>query len=219
MTPHPTLRRLNAEWALLSGQPPPPGWEAEPVLTGRPDLAAVLGSVRERPDPVLAALLRQGDATACRVVLQAMLGRVVLDAARDRLHDLDDYVGELWLRIAGYPLQRRPARIAANLALDTAKRVRARGRGIPVDPARLVGLAQPHRDAAERAALVLARARRAELIDDGSLAALRLVYTRGVESAEAAALLGVTPAALRQRCHRAVRRLAAHADHLGEAVG
>lgn len=219
MATHPTLRRLNAEWAGLAGHPVPPGWAGEPVLAGQPDLAAVLAGVRERPDELLAALLRRGDATACRIVLQAMLGRAVLDAARDRDHDLDDYVGELWLAIATYPLQRRPARIAANLALDTAKRVRRRSRATPVDPARLATLSHSAWGAAERVALVLARARRVALLDDTSHAALCLVYTGGVATAEAAALLGLTPSALRQRCHRAVRRLAAHADALGEAIG
>lgn len=219
MNPHPTLRRLNDEWALLAVRPAPRDWAGEPALAGHADLAGVLGSVRSQPDPVFAGLLRRGDATAHRVVLQAMLGRIVLDAARDRAHDLDDYVGELWLGIATYPLQRRPARIAANLALDVAKRVRARGRWVAVDPSRLAGAGCSQRGAAERAALLLARARRTALLDDDTLAALHLVYTRGVDGAAAAALLGLTPAALRQRCHRAVRRLAAHAAELGEAVG
>ena len=137
MTPHPTLRRLNSEWAELARLPVPAKWTGEPALAGLIDLAGVLAAVRAEPDAILGALLRRGDSMAWRVVLQAMLGRAVRDAARDREHDLDDYVGELWLGIAGYPLHRRPARIAANLALDTAKRVRSRPRAIPTDPARL----------------------------------------------------------------------------------
>ena len=219
MAVHPTLRRLNADWAALSHQPPPQAWSGDPVLAGYPDPAAVLAGVRDRPDEVLGALLRRGDPLARRVVLQAMLGRAVLDAARDPEHDLDDYVGEFWLGITGYPLQRRPARIAANLALDAAKRVRVRPRALPVDPGRLASLPRPAPDADRQAALVLARARRAALLDDASHAALSLVYTKGLATSEAARLLGLSPAALRQRCHRAVRRLAAHADELTEVVG
>ncbi len=219
MVAHPTLRRLNDDWARLASLPPPQRWLTEPVLADCPDLTAVLAAVRPRPDEVLGALLGCGDDLARRVVLQAMLGRVVRDAARDRGHDLDEYVGELWLGITGYPLHRRPRSIAANLALDTAKRVRGRTRATPVDPAGLSSLPVPDREAPRRAALLLARARRADLLDESSHAALSLVYSSGLPSAEAARVLGLTPAALRQRCHRAVRRLAAHADLLGEAVG
>jgi DNA-directed RNA polymerase specialized sigma24 family protein len=147
-----------------------------------------------------------------------MLGRLVRDAARDREHDLDDYVGELWLCISGYPLARRPVRIAANLALDTAKRVRARSRAVPVDPARLGLLPAPSRGPGERVGLVLARARRADLLDQPSHAALALVYRSGLPGEEAARLLGLSPAALRQRCRRAVQRLAAYAEDLMEVA-
>ncbi len=217
MAVHPTLRRLNADWAVLAGQGLPPGWAGEPALHGEL-VGDVLVAVRDGPDAVFAALLRCGDPLARRVVLQAMLGRVVRDAARDREHDLDDYVAELWLCISGYPLSRRPARIAANLALDTAKRVRARTRAVPVDPVRLAALPAPSRGPRERAGLVLARARRADLLDQASHAALALVYTRGLSGGEAARLLGLSPAALRQRCSRAVQRLAAHADDLVEVA-
>ncbi|MCW5951072.1 MAG: hypothetical protein KIT69_02275, partial [Propionibacteriaceae bacterium] len=183
------------------------------------DLAGVLASVRAAPDAVLAALLRCGDATAHRVVLQTMLGRAVLDAARDPLHDLGDYVAELWLGIATYPLSRRPSRIAANLALDTRKRVRGRRLVRPVDPVRLANSVQRADDAdPSLAGLVLAEAHRAALITADTERALRLVYTEGLGTGQAAAVLGVAPAALRQRCARAVRRLAAHARELQEAI-
>jgi DNA-directed RNA polymerase specialized sigma24 family protein len=219
MSTHPTLRRLNLEWEELAPRPLPSTWAGEPALAGSGSLGEVLGSVAHRPDQVLAALLRAGDAIAHRLVLQAMLGWAVRAAVRDDRHDLDDYLGELWLRIASYPLDRRPARIAANLVLDTRKRVRARVRSVPVDPDRLTGLPAPRDPDGARAALLLARARRADLIDDLSDRALRLVYTQGLASAEAAAVLGLSPAAMRQRCHRAVRRLAGHAGLLGEVIG
>lgn len=217
-TKYPVLRRLNQEWQDIALAPLPPEWATVPELRGCDTLAEVLDAIRSDPDAVLAGLLRAGDAAAHRVVLQTMLGWAVRAAARDREHDLDDYLAELWLTIACYPLVRRPARIAANLALDTRKRVRARPRSLPVDPTRLAQLPDVRSSPALRAQLLLARARRAELTDDLSDLALRLVYTRGLDSAEAAVVLGLTPAALRQRCHRALRRLAAHADLLGEVV-
>lgn len=214
---HPTLRRLNAEWNELAERPVPGDWRTEPALAVSSSLAEVLASVGPSPDAVLGSLLRVGDPVARRVVLQAMLGRAVLDAARDSSHDFDDYVAELWLRIAGYPLGRRPARIAANLALDTRKRVRGRPSLPPIDPERLAGLAAASA-AGSGARLLLARARRTAVIDATTESALRLVYAEGFDTRTAAASLGMTPCALRQRCHRALRRLAAHADCLREVV-
>ncbi|MEN0072484.1 MAG: sigma factor-like helix-turn-helix DNA-binding protein [Propionicimonas sp.] len=219
MEPHPTLRRLNREWDLLAAVPPPGHWSDEAELAGAESLGAVLASIREAPDEVLAALLRIGDPPARRVVLQALLGWAMRASARDRDLDLDDYLGELWLGIANYRLDRRPSRIAANLTLDARKRVRARTPAVPVDPTRLGGLADRGPGSGAGASLLLDRARRVELLDEQSARALRLVYAHGLAHAEAAALLGTTPAALRQRCHRAVRRLAAHAADLRAAVG
>lgn len=216
-TIHPTLGRLNAEWQAMAGGPVPSRWRTEPVLAEQSDLAGVLASVRSDPDAVLGALLGHGDATAHRVVLQAMLGRMVLDALRDPAHDLDDYLAELWVRIATYPLTRRPGRIAANLALDTRKRVWAHRSVRPVDPASLAGVrADP--PAASRLGLLLTRARRTAVIDAEMERALRLVFSDGLDCRTAAAELGITPSTLRQRCHRAVRRLAAHAADLQEAI-
>lgn len=212
---HPTVRRLNTEWHELAPAGIPAGWRAEPALAGARNLAGVLASVRADPDLVLGALLRSADPLAYRLVLQAMLGRVVLDAARDPLHELDDYIAELWLGIACYPLARRPARIAANLALDARKRVRGRHPLPLIDPSRFGSWAHLV-ESTPNAQLVLARARRIALIDDDAEQALRLVYLEGLRTTRAAAVLGVTPAALRQRCHRALRRLAAHAADLRE---
>ena len=205
---HPMMRRLNAEWPELAERALPPAGRRQPALAGAADLAAVLASVRGDPDAVLGGLLRVGDSLAHRVVLQAMLGYVVRQAARDRYHDLDEYVAELWLLIAGYPLARRPDRIAANLALDLRKRVRRSDTPV-VATARLT-LVTPAQ-AGAGAALLLARARRIAVIDAEAEHALRLVYAAGLDTRQAASVLGVTPATLRQRCHRALRRLAAHA--------
>lgn len=224
---HPTLRRLNVEWQEVAETPVPGRWRREAVLASAGTLADVLALVRPDPDTVMGALLRLRDGAAQRIVLQAMLGRAVLDAARDPLHDLDDYVAELWLGIATYPLARRPARIAANLALDARKRVRGRPVPQPVDPARLIALsASQAGDPGRRGrppvgadvAVLLTRARRCGVITDAAERTLRLVYAEGLDPDQAAVVLGVTPAALRQRCHRALRRLASHAIALKEVA-
>ena len=62
-----------------------------------------------------------GDQLAGRVVLQAVIGRMVRMAQRDPRAGIDDYLAQLWCAISSYPLQRRPVRIAANLSMDTLK--------------------------------------------------------------------------------------------------
>jgi DNA-directed RNA polymerase specialized sigma24 family protein len=80
-------------------------------------------------DGILAALLRQAqtDSEAGRVVLQALLpglkrlaANVILDQ-RDRGELQHLLLSSAWERIRGYPLARRPARIAANLLRDTRR--------------------------------------------------------------------------------------------------
>ena len=82
----------------------------------------VLSAARLNSDPVLAALLAEvsiGDQVAGRVVLQALIGRMVRMAQRDPRSSVDDYLALLWCVINNYPLQRRPVRIAANLSTLT----------------------------------------------------------------------------------------------------
>ncbi len=119
----PIVRSLNEEWDRLAARPVPTGWGGAARTVGE-----VLAGVGADPDARLGELLRHhagGDQLAGRVVLQAMLGKLVRLAAEDRRHGVSDYVAECWLRLAGYPLARRPHRVAANLALDTRRGVRA----------------------------------------------------------------------------------------------
>ena len=103
------------------------GWSrSHGALAECHSLADVLLAARGQPDAVLAALLTlvsKGDQLAARVVLQAMLGRVVRMAGRDPAAGVDDYVSALWCRICAYPLASRPSRIAANLSMDTLKAI------------------------------------------------------------------------------------------------
>jgi DNA-directed RNA polymerase specialized sigma24 family protein len=134
------IERLEAEWPVLASGPLLPRlrvWsQREAALAGfatPQHLLRHLRGLRGRPraeDEILAALVRQAqtDPLAARVVLQALLpglkalaGRILLDAGeRDELWSA--LLAHCWERIRHYPLERRPARIAANTLLDTLKK-------------------------------------------------------------------------------------------------
>jgi DNA-directed RNA polymerase specialized sigma24 family protein len=134
------IERLEAEWpALASGalHGRLRDWsEHEPALAVfatpqhlQSHLRGLRGQHRAE-DEILAALVRQAqtDPLAARVVLQALLPglkalarRILLDASeRDELWSA--LLAHCWERIRSYPLERRPARIAANTLLDTLKK-------------------------------------------------------------------------------------------------
>ena len=126
------LRRMDAEWAALQEDAQAAEacrqWASgTTVLAGCATPSGVLARVATAPDVVLGHLLREasaGDRLAARVVLQALLPKVVRMASVDRAAEVDDYVAAMWCEIASYPLARRPRSVAANLALDTLKAVR-----------------------------------------------------------------------------------------------
>jgi DNA-directed RNA polymerase specialized sigma24 family protein len=156
-----------------------------------------------------------GDQLAGRVVLQAMLGKLVLLAARDPQHSTADYVTECWLQICHYPMARRPRHIAANLALDTRRSVWAGEQAaVSVDPQLFDELAQPAR--AEAVSLIRA-ATRLGLIDRPAAACLVAVYCLGLHSHEAAQRLAISADLVRWRNARSIRRLAPHAAALAAA--
>jgi hypothetical protein len=205
----PALDALNNEWRVLSaasaGQPAE--WKlTEPAIAGAADLDGLLALIRQRPDEILAALLRLGRAghpLAHRVVLQTMLGMVVrLCAGRPAL--LPEALSELWLAIVDYPLDRRPHAIAANLAWTVRRAIQAVTPPVP----------PPEEPCGPDAASVLADARRLGLIDELTHRTLWTVYVAGLSSQEAAAVLGTTAATVRWRCSIALRRLAGRADLL-----
>lgn len=170
-------------------------------------------------DAALAALLRssQTDPAAGRVVLQALLpglkslARRLIRDPHSRDEVWSTLMAAAWERIHGYPLVRRPQRIAANLLLDTRlsfRQERDRSRRhtdlqvelaeLPLPPARLLplGLERPLRRAVDAGAI---SADEAELI----------AQTRidGDPLASLATAAGVGYDALRVRRRRAERRL------------
>lgn len=130
--------RLNAEWARLCTDPAAVAtvgvWSGEhAALAGCTSLSAVEHAVatgsRADADAVLLMLLRRGrdgDALATRAVLQLMLGKAIRIAAthtgRDTRAVLEDTaITALWTVVANYPIERRPTKVAANIAMDTLR--------------------------------------------------------------------------------------------------
>lgn len=224
---------LNHEWAERSCAGALP-W---PELEAHPGLDAVVERVRVGDDDVLQVLVRSaqaGDVLAARTVLQGMLGRLVRLAARDTAAGVDEYVSAFWCVLARHPLPRRPARIAANLALDTLKAVHGERRWAGRSPVTVwlagddltavlerlgaAGAEDGDTGPGPSAAGVIAAGRRLQLLDDPTGQLLHHVYVDGLSGVDAAARNGTTPGSLRVRCSRAVGRLAAHATELAEAA-
>lgn len=222
------LRRMDVEWeALVEDRAAAEAcrrWAVStPALAGTTGPAEVLARVAGAPDEVLGLLLGRaaaGEVLAGRVVLQALLPKVVRMASVDRAAEVDDYLTAMWCTIATYPLERRPTSVAANLALDTLKAVR-RLRHPVVDvvtsphvvllaadraPGHVVGAASEPRGPG--AAHVLAQARHHRLVDPLTYDLLRSVYAEGQSGEVAGRPHGLSPAAVRSRCSRAVRVLA-----------
>ncbi|WP_157987539.1 hypothetical protein [Jiangella endophytica] len=101
------------------------GWRLADVWS----LADLEPAVRRDADGVLLALLRlgrAGDGLALRSAFQLMLGKAVRIAAthsgRDSRANLEQAaVTALWTVVAGYPIERRPVKVAANIAMDTLR--------------------------------------------------------------------------------------------------
>jgi hypothetical protein len=198
----------------------------------------VLSAARLYSDPVLGALLTEashGDQLASRVVLQALIGRMVRMAQRDPRASIDDYLARLWCAIESYPLERRPARIAANLSMDTLKAVSREhqwmGRGDVtlwpsselleelLPPAGLVGSRNDSLQPVDiEARRVLEAGILLGLIDDSAVPLLRSVYVDGMTSIEASRRFNTSAGMIRARCSKVVRELATHSVELADAA-
>jgi hypothetical protein len=197
----------------------------------------------------LIRLAHTGQTMAGRVVLQAMLPKLVRfssttrptrdsDRAEDHRHVI---VATFWTVLARYPIGRRPSRVAAGLALDTLHALTAETRAgivelpMPTDAMEQVS-GQVHEPAGaghpgghpgglgSDADLleVIAWGLDARVLSGQDAAVLSRVYLPAdgrSSSAALAAELGLSPAALRQRCSRARRRLiaAVQAEALGHS--
>ncbi|MBB5787194.1 hypothetical protein [Jiangella mangrovi] len=231
--------QLNAEWSRLGADPRTEsvvaGWAARhPELTGCLALGdvelAVAGADGEQADRILLALLRltrAGDSLAGRTVLQLMLGKAVriamARAGRDTRPSLEHTaVAALWTTIATYPIERRPARVAANIAMETLRAVTTelthQLSETPTSPdvlaADLAPLPPSSRTTADHELLNLLT----WAVDEGTITAADAtlildIYTPapGTDGGSAAAERhGLSWPAARQRASRAVRKVAAH---------
>jgi hypothetical protein len=233
------VEALDREWRELDRRRPGTvsRWtDRHDVLAGCRSFDDVLSAARLHSDPVLAALLTEvsiGDQLAGRVVLQALIGRMVRMAQRDPRAGIDDYLARLWCVINSYPLERRPVRIAANLSMDTLKAVsrehRCMGRGdIALSNQALEELLPPAGLDASRcdsalpvdleARRVLDAGTSLGLIDDSAAALLHSVYVDGMTSTEAARRFHTSAGTVRVRCSKVVRELATHSVELTDAA-
>ncbi|TDD98939.1 hypothetical protein [Jiangella asiatica] len=228
--------RLNDEWARLRTDDATAatvaGWAVRhPALAGCGCLddveLAVAGADRRGADDLLLALLRlaqSGDGLAGRTVLQLMLGKAIRiatsHAGRDSRDNLEHAaVAALWATIATYPVARRPAKVAANLAMDTLGAVsrelahsRAETPAEPGSVADALGEAAARDDDGDLELVeLLAWAVEAGTISAADATLVLDIYAPapGQEGGRAAAeRRGISWPAARQRASRAVRKLA-----------
>ena len=238
--------RLNDEWdRLCAGDAATTAavarWAAAHTpLAGCRDLGDVEAAVatgRHGADAVLLALLRlahDGDTLAGRTVLQLMLGKAIRiaggHAGRDSRDSLEHAaVAALWTVIATYPTERRPTKVAANIAMDTlgavSRELAHRRSETPTEPdtlASVLGSGPATPDDAVDLTELLAWAADTGAITVADAGLLLDIYApaAGFEGGAAAAeRAGISWAAARQRASRAVRKiaLAVRADALEAA--
>lgn len=232
------IDRLEGEWRVLARGPLAArlrGWaEREPALGPFATPTLLLrwlqgsGWSPAAKNEVLAALVRQArkDPLAGRVLLQALLpglkrqaGRLLFEAGeREELWSL--LLGNLWLRIRRYPLQRRPEHIAANLLGDTVQasvreleRARRARRLLPLEPLSEddLDLAAADNDGSDVLRL-LADAVRAGVLSRAEAALIFKSRFAGFSVAELAERERLPYITLYMRRQRAEQRLLAHLD-------
>jgi hypothetical protein len=244
--------QLIEEWSRLCTQPSTSRqlrrWAiSEPALADAGSLQELLMQIdegsRQVDDAMLGALVRlfhAGQTMAGRVVLQAMLPKLIRFArttrpTRDGGAGADHrqvIVATFWSVLASYPINRRATSVASGLALDTLNKLTAELRGntfeeVPVDPQHLtVAVQEQVEDIPGPAGSISADADLLEVIawgldtevltkaDAAMLVQVYLPQPGQNGTAAAAEQLGLSPATVRQRCSRARRRLvtAVHAE-------
>ncbi|MDN5764156.1 MAG: hypothetical protein L0H41_17845 [Microlunatus sp.] len=238
-------RQLLQEWvdlnALTSSATTVRRWgRLEAALAGlvRPGdvVDAIDAAAAAQTDAMLLALIRlfqKGHQLAGRVVLQTMLPKLIRITLRTSPTSTDNAwtedrhhitIAEFWDVLATYPIERRPAKVASNLALDTLHRVsgaRKHEEAIPVDPAEMpledraaytfdhaASVGELSADSDLLQVITWGVAHQAISAEEGSLLAAAYPPSPGNSGfAAAAAERRLSQAAVRQRCSRASRRL------------
>jgi DNA-directed RNA polymerase specialized sigma24 family protein len=231
------VRSLDREWEQLargSLRQRLGVWAgSEPTLAPFTDAQGLIRFLRGGASPVdkdrllraLVAIARD-DRLAARVVLEAVmpgLKRLVERATfdeRDREELWSLVLAHAWQQIRGYPLERRPAKIAANLILETRRqalaefrRERQRRYDEPPTPADHVPVPPPPRGVDE----VLNSAVRAGAISGVEAELILRTRIDGLTVVEAAAELGVPYMRVYMRRQRAERRLLLFLGHRSAA--
>jgi DNA-directed RNA polymerase specialized sigma24 family protein len=219
------FKALDLDWRILaasrSAQQGVRAWRSDRALRGVRGLDDVLartarGAGRGSADAVLAALMRRAgdDELAARTVLQALVPGLVGVATRlggrDDPDVASEVVTEAWARIRGYPIERRPRAVAANVVLDVlmgTRRRRHRSDLVAVSGLPLDDFEQPPSDSS-------ARDRVDEAVEAGALreddaAVVTDALGRRVPLGEAARRAGCSSRAMKTRRWRARRRLTA----------
>jgi DNA-directed RNA polymerase specialized sigma24 family protein len=218
------FRALDLDWRILaasrSAQQGVRAWRSDRALRGLRGLDDILprtarGAGRGSADAVLAALMRRAgeDELAARAVLQALVPGLVGVATRlggrDDPDVASEVVAEAWARIRGYPIERRPRAVAANVVLDVlmgTRRRRQRSDLVAVSALPLDDFDQRPSDSSARDrldAVVEAGALR-----EGDVAVVTDALGRRVPLGEAARRAGCSPRAMKTRRWRARRRVA-----------
>jgi DNA-directed RNA polymerase specialized sigma24 family protein len=207
---------------------------SEPALARFTDAQGLIrflrgGASAADKDLLLRALVATAreDLLAARVVLEAVmpgLKRLVERATfdeRDREELWALVLAHAWQQIRGYPLERRPAKIAANLILETRRqalaefrRERQRRHDEPPTPADHVPLPPPSRSVDD----VLGSAVRAGAISGVEAELILRTRIDGLTVVEAAAELGLPYMRVYMRRQRAERRLLLFLGHTAPPV-
>jgi len=202
---HSVMARLNREWEYIRRETA--GW-----VPGAPTLETVLEGIWEDPDRTLNDLIsacQRGYERAGRVTIQALAPKLVLMSCTYPYPGLEDLVATLWIRLARFPLGRRPGSVAANLLLDARKDVVAENRSAMLPP---VAMTSP--DLTARS--VINTARQLNLATPQSLAIMEQVYVDGLPTYQVATLHDITVDAVRRRCSDTVHHLRANRDLLAD---
>lgn len=215
------LQQLVEDWNDLTAHDLTDLTEQIPALMGCVSPADVLAAVDAAPDPALGGLLRtyqDGEQRAGRLLLQALLPGLRRFVRRSPA-SLADYCSQLWCVMGTHDLRTRPRSIAANLLWDTHKAVsrefRWRRWEVTEDiDERTEPVHQPDLDVRD----LIDTAADLDLVDELTRAVLTSVYADGLSGKEAAARHDVSHDAIRWRCSKYVRRLAAHRADLLAAV-
>ena len=200
---HSVMAQLNREWEYIRRETA--GW-----VPGSPTLETVLDGIRPDPDRALSDLIsacQHGHGRAGRVIIQALAPKLVLVSCTYPYPGLDDLVAALWIRLARFPLDRRPGSVAANLLLDARKDVVAENRAAVLPPVVALGP-----DLTARS--VINTARQLNLATPQSLAIMEQVYVDGLPTHQVATLHHITVDAVRRRCSDTVHHLRTHRDLL-----